>query len=66
MDALACGYARKGDIHHGRVGAGLTLDMAVGRLQGGPLEKGQFEKKAKAHAHAVTRFSSTYQSDEEE
>jgi hypothetical protein len=22
MDALACGYARKGNIHHGRVGAG--------------------------------------------
>ncbi len=36
MDALACGYGRKDDIHHGRVGPGLTLtlDMAVGRAVG--------------------------------
>jgi hypothetical protein len=38
--ALPRGYGRKaqgGDIHHGRVGAGLTLtlDMAVGRAVGG-------------------------------
>jgi hypothetical protein len=44
MDALACGYARKGNIHHGRVGEGLTLtlDMAGGpdcRCQGGSKEK---------------------------
>jgi hypothetical protein len=32
MDARACGYAHKGDIHQGRVGAGLTL---TGRHVGG-------------------------------
>ncbi len=59
MDALACGYARKGDIHHGRVGAGLTLtlDMAVGRAVGPSAgAKMQVQKSAKASCNAVGNY----------
>ncbi len=49
MDMLACGYKKKGSLHHGRVGAGLTLtlDMAVGTGMGRQL-KGVKKKRAKA------------------
>ncbi len=58
MDALACGYARKGDINHGRVGAGLTLDMAVGRLLGAIAGAKLVAKKknAKFQGNAVAKY----------
>ncbi len=47
--ALACGCKKRGSLHHGRIGAGLTLtlDMAVGRVLGRPA-KGVRKKRAKA------------------
>ncbi len=53
MDELACGYKKQGSLHHGRVGAGLTLtlDIAVARV---PTGKGL--KRAKASKNAVTIF----------
>ncbi len=61
MDALACCYARKGDIHHGRVGAGLTLtlDMAVGRAVGGIAGAKMVAKKKNAQAEGNAMLSKT-------
>ncbi len=52
MDSIACGYKAVGSLHRGRIGAGLTLDMGVGRVMGRPSE-GVRKKRAKAGANEV-------------
>ncbi len=55
--AIRSGYKKLGSLHHGRVGAGLTLtlDMTVGRAVGRQL-KGVRKKRVKASKNEVFAF----------
>jgi hypothetical protein len=61
IHALACGYSGTADIHHGRLGAGLTLtlDMAVSRALGGAAGRGSSwkgQRNAKASSNDVAKY----------
>ncbi len=63
MDRLACGYQLQGNLHHGRIGAWLTLtlDLAVNRLVGRPkAEQGVKKKKAQSKGNEVESFFHKY------